>query len=108
MDTAKLRKLRNTINALLQASEVMDEPMPKAERDMSAEEATAWKTSQRNRVLAGSGDKAEFLGTLSTEPVVSAADLEAMGVSKTDAAEMVAERDSLRAEALALTVAVEK
>lgn len=62
----------------------------------------AIKTSLRNQVLAGSGVKAAFWGTLSTPPTVTAADLQAAGLSAAAASQIIAERDRLRAFFLGL------
>ena len=54
-----------------------------------------------NIVLAGGDWKAAFFGTLSTEPTITADDLQGGGLSSTAAAAVIAERDRLRAYFLA-------
>lgn len=105
MDTRtreNLTKLRDYVSALLDADAVMSEAVPESPEPV---DLAAWKTSQRNRVLAGSGRKAELLGTLSTEPSIRDADLDALGIDAEAAAVIKAERDRIRQAALALTVA---
>ena len=97
MDRNKLTRLRDWCEALLAADSAISEPEPEQPEPVDLD---AWRISVRNRVLAGSGEKAALLGTLSTKPTVKAADIDAAlgaGVS--------AERDRLRAAALARTAA---
>jgi len=97
MDPNKIRKLRAYCDALLKTRSVADESEPEQPEKPDLD---AWRTSVRNRILAGSGDKAALLGTLSTEPTVTAADLRDAGLLSTTAAELIAERDQVRAIAL--------
>lgn len=60
--------------------------------------------SARNLVLAGSGEKAELLGTLSTEPTADSKALEAAGLDAAAAAALLVKATELRAAALALQV----
>jgi len=92
----KLVKVVAWGKALLAADAVLAEPEPEQPEPV---DVLAWRTSLRNQVLAGSGEKAALLGTLSTEPTVSDAE-----VDKALGAGMAAERDRLRLEALALEV----
>jgi len=62
-----LLRLRAWIDALLAAQAAADEPEPEQPEKPDLD---AWRTSVRNRILAGSGDKAALLGTLSTEPTI--------------------------------------
>lgn len=50
-----------------------------------------------NIVLAGGDWKAALFGTLSTEPTITSADLQAGGLSAAAAAAVIAERDRMRA-----------
>jgi hypothetical protein len=102
IDLSNLRKLRAYLDALLQASEVLAEEPPKPVEAKSVDLA-AWAVSQRNRVLAGSGDKADLLGTLSTAPVVDDKVLAAVGADAEIAKAIITARDELRSAALALT-----
>jgi hypothetical protein len=60
------------------------------------------KTDTRNRILAGSGLKAAFLGTLSTEPTVNLEELKVRGVKDLEAEALIVERNRIRTEALSL------
>ena len=97
-----LRKLRSYLDALIVASEVLAEPEPKAVEAVPVD-LEAWKLSKRNRILAGSGDKAEILGTLSTPPTVDDKALAAVGADPEVSKAIITARDSFRADALALT-----
>ena len=64
--------------------------------------------SARNIALAGSGDKAALMGTLSTEPVLQDKDLIEIGIEEKLAEDIIKERDTIRIDALALTEAKEE
>ena len=100
---AELRKLRAYCDALIEAHAVLAEPPPEAP---AAVDLAAWQTAQRNRVLAGSGDKAALLGTLSTAPTVEPGNLTKLDVYPSMEAELLAAAADCRAKALALTVGV--
>lgn len=100
MNRDKLTKLQTYIAALLAAQAVADEPEPEQPEEIDLD---AWKVSQRNRILAGAGDKAALLGTLSTEPTVDAVELAELGLDSKVAASLVTERDRVRSVAVALT-----
>lgn len=98
MDTKKLesfRKLHSYLGALIQAQDVLAEPAPEDVPEQKADLA-AWETSRRNRILAGSGDKAALLGTLSTPPTVDAKALADLGLPVADADAVVAEVQTIR------------
>ena len=61
-------------------------------------------TSCRNRILASElgSDKANFFGTLSTEPVATVDELVSRGTQLEPAAQLIAGRDYVRASLLAL------
>ncbi len=96
----QLRKIDAYFDALQAAKDVIAQ----AENITQPEpvDVVALKTSLRNQVIAGSGDKAAFFGTLTTEPTVTQADLELMGLKSLHAGAVIAERDRLRTAALAL------
>jgi hypothetical protein len=99
---SELRKLRTYCGELIAAHEVLAEPAPEA-KEAVAVDLTAWKLSQSNRILAGSGDKAALFGTLSTEPTMDAKALAtALDLYPSAAEAIVAEAVKIRAEALAL------
>jgi hypothetical protein len=102
---AELRKLRAYCSELIAAHEVLAEPAPEA-KEAVAVDLAAWKLSQSNRILAGSGEKAELLGTLSTEPTVKAGDLTKLDVYPSTEAELLAARDDIRKAALELRLPV--
>jgi hypothetical protein len=58
----------------------------------------------RNTVLAGSGEKAELLGTLSTPPTADAKALTDAGLEGKENDELLAKAAELRATALAIVV----
>lgn len=62
----------------------------------------AWKLSFRNQVIAGSSYKSNFFGTATEEPTVTAETLKSLGLTATAANAIIAERDKIRADALAL------
>lgn len=97
----ELKKLRGYCDALIRAQEVLAEQAPEDQPKAPAELA-AWKLSQSNLILAGSGEKAEILGTISTEPVVTAEDLTSLDVCPSMADELVAAAADIRTQALAL------
>jgi len=94
----RLIKLRNYCDVLVEAQGILEEPPPKkaAEPDLEA-----WGISQRNRVLANSGDKAELLGTLTQPPLVTLKELTGLQLETGLAEEMLAARDEIRAQAAA-------
>ena len=96
----KLRLLKQVVDFTLAAQDVLSEEEP---QDPEPVDVVKWKISMRNRVLAGSGVKAKWLGTLSTKPEYSAMDLEGLGVTPKSAKLLADCRDELRATALALT-----
>jgi len=95
---AGLEKLRAYAESMITALDALDEQPPE---DKPAESAdmVGWKNSVRNRVLAGSGEKAAFFGTISTEPVIAARDLQDMGFDVATAEALIDERDKMRAAA---------
>ena len=101
----ELRKLRAYCEVLIAAHEVLAEPAPEPTPEVKVDLA-AWKLSQSNRILAGSGDKAALLGTLSTEPTVKAADLTDHDVYPSMAEELVQAAADIRVAALALRAPV--
>ena len=102
---AELKKLQSYCGELIAAHEVLAEPAPEATPEVKVDLA-AWKLSQSNRILAGSGDKAALLGTLSTEPTVKATDLTALDVYPSMADELVKAAGDVRIAALALRAPV--
>lgn len=101
----KIRKLHNYLGAILAAEAVLAEPEPK---QLEPVDLTAWKTSQANRILAGSGDKADLLGTLSTEPVVVEKSLTDLDVYPSLAADIVKRAGEIRVAALAKVAPAEQ
>lgn len=104
---ASMVKLRAYADGVIEAIDVLNETAPEDKPAESAD-VIGWKNSVRNRVLAGSGDKAAFFGTLSTEPVVTAHDLENLGLDAGTAADLIVSRDELRAAALSMAPIVEE
>ncbi len=102
---SELRKLRTYCDELILAHEVLAEPAPASTPEVKPDLA-AWKLSRSNRILAGSGDKAALLGTLSTAPVVDEKALTDLDVYPSLAAELVKARDEIRVAALALRTPV--
>jgi hypothetical protein len=104
MDAAKrlgLVRLMESIRALLDADDALSEPVPLPPEPLDLD---VWRTGIRNRVLASdpASVKAALLGTLTDKPTVVAADLESVGLTKTQAELIITERDKARAAALAL------
>lgn len=97
---AEVRKLQAYCAALILAHDVLAEAPPEDRPELKAD-LVAWRTSQRNRILAGSGEKAELFGTLSTEPLVTAKSLTDLDVYPSTAEAMIAARDEIRAALLA-------
>jgi len=95
----KLRLLKQVVDFTLAAQGVLSESEPEQPEPV---DVNAWRTSVRNRVLAGSGVKAAWLGTLSTEPEYGANDVAALGVTAAAAVLLTECRDELRAAALAM------
>lgn len=104
MKLAEIIRLRNYLTSLIDAEATLAEPEPKLV-DAQTVDIDAWKLIQRNKLLAGSGDKAALLGTLSTEPEVTEKALTDLDVYPSLAADIVKRRDEIRTAALALTVA---
>ena len=98
-EKAKLQIQQAVISFALAADAVLIQTAPE---DPEPVDLVAYWTSVRNQILAGSGIKAEWLGTLSTEPQYDADDLEAIGFTAAEAARLTAVRDEMRATALAL------
>lgn len=99
LDLAELKKLRAYLDALIQAEAVLAEPEPQAPEPV---DVAAWNVSRRNRILAGSGEKAELLGTISTEPVVT--DKTFIDLDVPNLADGIVKRAAeIRSAALALT-----
>lgn len=96
----KLNLLKQVVDFTLAAQVVISEEAPV---DPEPVDIVKWKTSVKNRILAGSGIKARWLGTLSTEPEYNAADLEILGMTPAAAQLLTDCRDELRATALAFT-----
>jgi len=99
----EIRKLHNYLGAILAAEAVLAEAEPPEPVDL-----TAWKTSQANRILAGSGDKADLFGTLSTEPVVIEKSLTDLDVYPSLAADIVKRAGEIRVAALAKVAPAEQ
>ena len=97
----ELKLLKDVVDFTLAAQQVLSESEPV---DPEPVDVKSWRASVRNRVLAGSGVKAKWLGTLSTDPVYGAKDLTALGVTAAAAELLTGCRDELRAAALALGV----
>lgn len=102
MDIAELKKLRAYLDAIIEAEAVIAEKPPE---DPAPVDVAAWQTSVRNRILAGDGDKAALLGTLSTEPTVNEKSLTDLDVYPSLAADIVKRAGEIRTSALALTAA---
>ena len=98
MDPNRIRKLRAYCDALLAAKSATDSAQPKPEEPQAV--VDSWRRETSNLVLAGSGDKAALLGTLSSEPTVDAAQLCTLGLDADTAAEIVDDATAARAEAL--------
>ena len=62
----------------------------------------AQKTTARNIALAGSGAKAELMGTIEDEPTLDAQALIDVGIDEKTAAEIIIARDGIRADAIAM------
>jgi hypothetical protein len=95
------RETAQYLNALVEARTAVDaglNPPP----ELSGQDLTDYLTSCRNRALAGDGLKAAFLGTISTEPTVTQAELVARGVKEIEAGMLITERDVVRFDALGL------
>lgn len=108
MDAAQLRKLADVYRVLAKAQEALDQ-CPKSLTDVSAVEAvTAEKqyedevTSARNVVLAGSGVKAELIGTLYTAPTATDGYLVSAGLDEKTEDVLLALAAEIRNKALAL------
>ena len=74
---------------------------PQADADQLYRDAVV---TARNTVLAGSGEKAELLGTLSTAPTADAKALTDAGLEGKENDELLAKAAELRATALAIVV----
>jgi len=98
---AELKKLRAYCDALIAAQAVLAEAPPEYQPEVKVD-LTAWKLSQSNKILAGSGDKAALLGTLSTEPTVKEGDLTKLDVYPSMEAELLAAAADIRSKALDL------
>ena len=83
----------------VEAGKLIAEPLP----DAPKETVEAQKMTARNVALAGSGLKADLMGTLSTLPVLDERALVAIDFNEVQAADIVKERDTIRADAFALT-----
>jgi len=100
----KLQLLKQIVDFTLAAQAVLSEEEPTVQ-EIEPVDIIAWRISIRNRVLAGSGVKAAWLGTLSTEPEYGVDDLLSLGALTPTAAQLLTNcRDDLRAAALALEV----
>jgi len=113
MDTKLRDQLRKQVaysQALLDAEEVLaSAPSEEIAPVPDPIDLVALRTSIRNRVLAGSGDKAAILGTLSTEPAKDAKTLSAeLDIYPSLAEAMVEEAGRLREAALALDLTPDK
>jgi hypothetical protein len=96
---AGMVRLEAYAKSIVAAIDALNELPPEDQPGVVAD-VQGWKNSVRNRILAGSGDKAAFFGTISTEPVVTAQDLADLGIDGQVAVDLIAERDRLRAAAL--------
>jgi hypothetical protein len=65
-------------------------------------DVAAYRLMFRNIILAGSADKLAFMGGLTQAPTVTAATLTGLGFTVSTANAIIAERDRIRAAALAL------
>ena len=101
----ELRKLQAYCGVLLDAHAVLAEKPPEVRAEVKVD-LNAWRTSQSNRVLAGSGDKAALLGTLSTVATLTKEDLTKLDVYPSLADEILAAAADCRAQALALRAPV--
>lgn len=102
---AALQKLRDYCQAALDVDAVLAEPEPKpVEVDLEA-----WKIAQQNRILASAPDsaKAALVGTLSTEPTVTAKALTDVACDATLAESLVTFGATARKAALDLTKTLE-
>jgi len=98
----KLELLKQVIDFTLAAHSVLSQPEPEEPEPI---DLAAFRTKIRNQVLAGSGVKAKWLGTLSTEPEYGTADLLDLGAFTPAAVQLLTDcRDELRAVALGLEV----
>lgn len=109
MERESIRKLIAYLDGLCVADEAVEAGKKVGtEPEMPKETVEQQKTSYRNIALAGSGYKAEIMGTLTTEPTVAAKELTALGLDTKTADELITKRDMVRADAVALTAAAVK
>ena len=101
----KLLKLRAYLDAAISAIQAAEAPPLDPQLPV---EFTAYKTSIRNRILAGFGEKAELLGTLTTEPVADAKSLVTAGLDEKTADEILTACAEARSVALALDAELSK
>ena len=95
IDWDKLQKRNQIEKALLDAHNVETEYKAKLAADAEPKEVPDTKRTQ-NLIIAGDGEKAKLLGNVSTEPVYTSVDLEAMGFEKSLADSIIAEAAALR------------
>ena len=96
-----VRKLDNYLDALAACKSLVDQ-LDNPPSQPEPIDIQAFKVSLRNQVIGGSGDKAAFFGTISTQPTVTSLDLQDMGLKATAANAIITERDALRAKVMAV------
>lgn len=94
----ELKEYLEALNAGRNAIQQGQNPPP----DPPPLDVPAYKTSFRNKVIAGSSFKAKFYGTLTTKPKVTADTLKFLGMTAAAANAVIAERDKIRSGALEL------
>ena len=99
---AGMVKVKAYAESIITAIDALNETQPEDQPGQVAD-VQGWKNSVRNRILAGSGEKAAFFGTISTEPVVAARDLEGLGFDPDTAKALTDTRDELRDAALSVS-----
>lgn len=99
------RKAIAYLTALCDAHDAVEsgKAIDTAKPESAPVDTTAQKTTAQNIALAGSGDKAALMGTISTEPTITSKELVDAGIDEKLAVEIITERDAIRADALALT-----
>ena len=101
-DYTGARKQAAYLNALCDAHSAVETGKLIKEDAEPKETIANQKVSASNIALAGSGAKAEIMGTISTEPTLRAADLVALGMDDKYADGVMIEAAAVRVDALAL------
>lgn len=96
-----LRKLTMYLDVFVSATEAV-ESGKNPPSGLTPLELEAFKVSCRNIAIAHEGLRADFLGTISTEPVTAAQELEELGLNNKKAEEVIAARDIIRVDAFKL------